>query len=205
MVTCLPGDVLSRAWGLQVGRLTPGAVADLVVVDQRRDDPWASLVAARERDIVLVVAGGRPVWGTSAAMSAAGASNTTTVRMGSVSRRLTLVRPDDPTATWAWTDLLGRLETVRTTAKREPPSGPAAGPGRGDGRVGAADPPGTPPIVLDLDMPGGPQGVAGPPPKGQVVEIPPIEPIYHNAAWLKTIKGRGFHRGALDELPAAFA
>lgn len=57
---------------------------------------------------------------------------------------------------------------------------------------------------MKLDMPGGPQASAGPPPKGQTVQIPPIEPIYHNPAWLKTIRNRGFHGGALNGLGAAF-
>ena len=121
MVTCLPGDVLARAWQLPVGRLVAGALADLVVIDQRRADPWASLVAARERDVRLVVVGGRPVWGTSALMSAAGRGHTTAVRMGSVSRRVTLVRPDDATKTWTWTDLLARLNAVRAERRAGSP------------------------------------------------------------------------------------
>ena len=82
MMTCLPGDVLARAWQLPVGRLVAGALADLVLIDQRRADPWASLVAARERDVRLVMVGGRPVWGTAALMSAAGAEHASTVRDG---------------------------------------------------------------------------------------------------------------------------
>ena len=59
-------------------------------------------------------------------------------------------------------------------------------------------------MAIDLDMPGGPAVTAGPPPKGQLVKIPPIEPVYHNPAWLQTIHGKGFHGGALDGLAAAF-
>jgi cytosine/adenosine deaminase-related metal-dependent hydrolase len=204
MMTCLPGDVLGRAWQKPAGRLVPGALGDVVVIDQRRADPWASLVAARERDVRLVVVGGQPRWGTSALMSAAGAVNTTSVRIGSVSRRLTLVRPDDTTKTWAWSDVLARLDAVRASAAQDPPAGPGASRRAVAARGTSADPPGTPPIVIDLDMPGGPQAVAGPPPKGQLVEIPAIEAIYHNAAWLSTIHGRGFHGNALDGLAAAF-
>jgi 5-methylthioadenosine/S-adenosylhomocysteine deaminase len=204
MMTCLPGDVLSRGWQKPVGRLVAGALADLVVLDQRRADPWASLVAARERDVRLVVVGGQPVWGTFALMDAAGAVNTTTVRMGAVSRRLTLVRPDDPAKTWTWTDVLARLNAVRTSAAQDPPAGPGGSRRAATSQRASADPPGTPPIAIDLDMPGGPQAIAGPPPKGQLVDIPAIEAIYHNAAWLRTIRGRGFHGGALDGLAAAF-
>jgi 5-methylthioadenosine/S-adenosylhomocysteine deaminase len=209
MMTCLPGDVLARAWQLPVGRLVEGGLADLVVIDQRRADPMASLVAARERDVRLVMVGGRPLMGTPTLMDAAGAEHTSSVRMGSASRRVTLVRPDDTTKTWTWTDVLARLNAVRKSAAQTPPTGPAGsrgGGGRGGGRPRvSADPPGTPPIAIDLDMPGGPQAAAGPPPKGQVVDIPAIESIYHSPAWLRTIHGKGFHGGALDGLADAFA
>jgi 5-methylthioadenosine/S-adenosylhomocysteine deaminase len=204
MVTSIPGDAVARSWQLPVGRLVPGALADVVVIDQRKDSPWASLVAARERDIRLVVANGRPVWGTTAMMKAARATNTTSVRLGSVSRRVSLVRPDDPTATWPWRDVLARLNEVRKNAATEPPSGPAGGVGPPRAKTPSVDPPGTPPIVIDLDMPGGPQTVAGPPPKGQLVDIPPIEAVYHNQAWLRSIHGKGFHGGALDGLADLF-
>jgi 5-methylthioadenosine/S-adenosylhomocysteine deaminase len=204
MVTCLPGDVLARAWRQPVGRLVPGALGDLVVVDQRGADPWTSLVTARERDVQLVVVGGRPVWGASDVMSSAGAVHTTAVRLGSVSKRVSLVRPDDATRTWTWTDVLASLDAVRANAAQTPPSGPA-GSATGPGAAHhSADPPGTPPIAIALDMPGGGPETAGPPPKGQVVEIPPIEAVYHNPTWLRTIHGRGFHGGALDGLDSAF-
>lgn len=214
MVTSAPGDALTRAWKTPIGRLERGALADVVVLDSRTDDPWANLVGARERDIQLVVVGGKPRWGTTALMSAAGvrSSMTTSVPMGTVRRRVTLVRPDDPGRTWTWTDVRARLESVRTNAAARPPTGPAGsrrvGPAAaGDAAAGDApvgDPPGTPPIAVRLDMPGGPAASAGPPPKGQTVQIPPIEPIHHNPTWLRTIKGLGFHGGALDALAAAF-
>jgi 5-methylthioadenosine/S-adenosylhomocysteine deaminase len=206
MMTWRPGDAVSRGWKQPVGRLTAGAVGDLVVVGQRRADPWASLVEARERDVQLVVVGGEPRWGTTTLMQAAGAQHTTSVRIGVTSRRVVLVRPDEPTATWTWSDLLAGLDAVRKSAAEEPPAGPA---GRRGGqpraRVASADPPGTPPIVISLDMPGGPSDTAGPPPKGQTVTVPPMEPVYHSPAWLKTIHGKGFHGGALDGLAAAFS
>ncbi len=62
------------------------------------------------------------------------------------------------------------------------------------------DPPGTPPLVVRLDMPGAPDESAGPPPPGRTVSIPPIEPLHHNADWLASITGRGFHGGVLDDL-----
>ncbi|MBA3338691.1 MAG: hypothetical protein H0T54_02895 [Geodermatophilaceae bacterium] len=207
MVTSAPGDALGRAWQTVLGRLVPGALGDVVVVARRDDDPWTNLATAREREIQLVVVGSQPKWGTAALMTKAGAGPTTSVPIGSGSRRVPLVRPDDPTKTWTWTDVRARLDSVRENAAAEPPSGPAGSrPPRAPVNRAASvgDPPGTPPMVVKLDMPGGPQASAGPPPKGQTVQIPPIEAVHHNAAWFKTIKGRGFHGGALDGLAAAF-
>lgn len=205
MMTCTPGDVLSRAWQRPVGRLVPGALGDLVVVSQRRGDPWASLVAARERDVQLVTVGGRPVWGTTPLMKAAESVGAVSVRLGSAFRRVVLVRPDDPSQPWSWTDVLARLDAVRDSAKNTPPSGPAGARGAARAKVVSADPPGTPPIDVNPDMPGGPGTTAGPPPRGQVVDIPAIERIYHDTTWLKSIRGKGFHAGALDGLGALFA
>ncbi len=209
MVTSTPGDALGPAWQTTIGRLEPEALGDVLVVARRDDDPWTNLVTARESDVQLVVVGSHPRWGTTALMSAAGvpSSATTSVPIGKARRRVPLVRPDDPARTWTWTDVLARLNAVRTTAASQPPAGPVAGRSAGASPARAAtvgDPPGTPPMVVKLDMPGGPQASAGPPPTGQTVRIPPIEPIFHNVSWLRTIRGRGFHGGALDGLAATF-
>ncbi len=204
MLTCAPGDALARAWGSSVGRLVPGGLGDLVVVAQRRADPWASLVAARERDIELVVVGGRPRWGTTPLMRAAGARDAVSVRIGSAYRRVALVRPDDPSTPWPWSDVLARLDAVREAARVTPPSGPGGARRRRGAERPSADPEGTPPITVNLDMPGGLRTRAGPPPKGQTLDIPRIERIYHDTTWLRTVARGGFHAGALDDLAAAF-
>ena len=65
MVTCLPGDVLSRAWGRQVGRLQPAAQADLVVIKAKRGaDAFSTIVASTEDAVDLVVIDGIPRYGT---------------------------------------------------------------------------------------------------------------------------------------------
>jgi len=204
MVTAHPGDALARAWQVPSGRLVPGALGDLVAVTQRRDDPWKSLVAARERDVVLVAVGGRPRLGTAEAMLAAGAAGAVPVRMGNVSRRVTLVRPDEPAKPWPWAEVLAGLEKVRESAKAVPPSGPAASRSRRPTGLISGDPPGTPPMAVELDMPGGPVGTAGPPPKGRTVDIAPIGPVHHDPDFLASVRGRGFHGGVLDPLRELF-
>ena len=169
---------------------------------------WENAVTARERDVVFVAVGGRGRYGTKTFMDRAGERATTPVRFGRYSRRVPTVRPDNPAAVWPWAEMMGRLDAVRADAAVRPPSGPAAGrrPAGSTAPVSslAGDPAGTPALVARLDMPGAPQAAAGPPPKGQTVDIPPIEPVHHDPAWLATIHGRGFHGGALDGLAAFF-
>jgi cytosine/adenosine deaminase-related metal-dependent hydrolase len=204
MVTASPGDALARAWQVPAGRLVPGALGDLVAVAPRRADPWENLVAARERDVVLVAVGGRPRLGTAEAMLAAGAVGAVPVRMGNATRRVTLVRPDDPAQAWSWAEVLAGLEKVRASAKDVPPSGPAASRSRRPTGLVSGDPPGTPPMAVELDMPAGPVGTAGPPPKGRTVDIAPIGPVHHDPDWLASVRGRGFHGGVLDGLGGLF-
>lgn len=204
MITCVPGDAVGRAWQRGLGRLEAGALGDVAVVARRRGDVWENLVSARDADVVLVAVGGRARYGTKALMEAAGERTTTTVRLGRASRRVVLVRPDDPSTAWNWREVLERLDAVRGDAAANPPRGPSAGSspqqqagGRPDD---VGDPPATPPIAASLDMPGGPQQSAGPPPPGRTVDIAPIEALHHSTGWLASIKGRGFHNGVLDGL-----
>src|SRR4029078_13732045 len=91
MLTANPGDLLARAWAGQApGRLEPNRMADAVVIAKRYDDPFTNLVLARERDIMLVLGDGEPSYGTAGLMKAAGATGTTSMRVGSVARQLVL-------------------------------------------------------------------------------------------------------------------
>ena len=208
MITANPGDALARAWQSPVGRLVEGGLADVTVLAKRKSDPWANVVAARESDVRLVVARGKPQYGTKPLMQAAGVTSTTPVRIGNTSRHVPLRRPDGSGKVWAWSDVLKRLEKVRATARVTPPKGPAASraadgpPAPSD--FGAGDPPGTPPMEVRLDMPGAVMEAAGPPPPGQTVNVPPIDTLHHGPTWLATLKGRGFHGGALDALAKKF-
>lgn len=59
MATCLPGDVLARAWARQIGRLQPGAQADIVVINAKRGvSAFPTIVQATEEDVDLVVISG---------------------------------------------------------------------------------------------------------------------------------------------------
>lgn len=208
MITANPGDALARAWQSPVGRLVEGALADVTVLAKRKSDPWANVVAARESDVRLVIVRGQPHYGTKALMQTAGVTATTPVRVGTTSRHVPLQRPDGSGQVWAWSDVLKRMEKVRTSARTTPPKGPSAsraadGPAA-PSDFGAGDPPGTPPMEVKLDMPGAVMEAAGPPPPGQTVDVPPIDTLHHGPTWLGTLKGRGFHGGALDALAKDF-
>ena len=201
MVTAVPGDVLARSWPCQVGRLQPGAVADVVVVDAARDaEPFRTVVAATERDVRLVVVEGVPRYGTKALMSAAGAKHTTTLTVAGEQRTLSLVRPDDPAATLPWRDVVGRLNEVRKDPKTEIERAQQAFAAWA-GRLDAPDAP----LRLALDMPTGAAPVGGLPKDLADVKVPPLESLTHDADWLARLPGRGFHGGVLDGLAEYYA
>ena len=61
MVTSNPGDLLSRCWLRQIGRLLPDSFADVTVLQPRGiGDVWSQIVTATEREVLLVVVGGKP-------------------------------------------------------------------------------------------------------------------------------------------------
>jgi 5-methylthioadenosine/S-adenosylhomocysteine deaminase len=205
MITTTPGDALARAWKVPVGRLAGGGLGDVVVLTRRHRDVWRNVVTAREADVALVVVEGQPRLGSATLMGVAGARRTTAVPVGSATKRATLVRPDDASRAWTWRDVVARLNAVRAAAATQPPRGPAGTRGRVPMAAPlAGDPEGTPTMAVRLDMPGGPGVSAGPPPRGRTVAIPPIEALHHSAAWLRSLKGRGFHAGALDGLRAFY-
>ena len=208
MVTSGPGDLLTRAWGPAVGRLQPGALADLVAVARRADDPFVNLVEAREEDVELVIVDGEPRYGTLDLMSRAGARRTTSVAVGETARRTVLVEPPDPDdqgaeplRAWTWQKVLKALDDVRKDpiGAVEKASALAAAAIAGTRTLGAPRT-GTPPLILELEMPGGLAEVAGPPPAGHVTQIPPTPSLRHDENWRASIKNRGFHAGVLDEL-----
>ena len=87
MVTSNAGDVLSRCWSRQIGRLIPGAFADVTVLRRRGNgDVWSQIVAATEREVVLAVVGSVPRYGDADAMTAAGATLTSSLSVGGTKR-----------------------------------------------------------------------------------------------------------------------
>ncbi len=216
MVTTNPGDVLARSWRRQVGRLQPGSVGDVLVIRATRGtDPFRALVSARERDVDLVVIGGRAQYGTPALMAAAGSTVTTSLTVDGEARAMLLPRPGDPAGAWEWHDLMARLEEVRANPKRAIEKGrvkqDAATAASYLARSRNGGWPQSPtsqsrtllpptPLRLALDMPTGLAPLGGLPKTLSEIVVPPLAGLSHDSDFLDSIVGRGYHGGLLDDL-----
>lgn len=199
MITTNPGDVLAAAWGRAVGRLEPGALADVVVVSAApRVDPFKTIVEAGEKDVALVIVGGRPVYGATALMKKAGAVQISDLMVGDENRSLSLTRFDAANQPWSFAQVLARMEEVKADPKGEIERAHTqafASAARGE----------RPALRLALDMPTGRAPVGGLPKDLSQIKVPPIQPIVHDAAFFDSIVGRGFHGGLLDGLASFFS
>lgn len=203
MVTAVPGDALHRAWGLQAGRLQPGALADVVVIDPGAvADPFSALLAATERQVRLVVVGGVPRVGEPALMAAAGATGTTALEVAGEARALSMPRLDDPSTPWDFADVLARMEAVRADPKGQIEAAHVA---RARAATRSREDRGEPPLRLALDMPLGRVPVGGLPKDLGRIVVPPVPPLAHDDAFFASIHGRGFHAGVLDPLEEFYA
>lgn len=198
MVTSNPGTLLERCWGRPVGRLVPGAFADLVVLRTGDADPWAGVLAAREGDVALVVVGGTPRYGDAALMDAAGAPPSVPARVGGRARRVALPHPAAPDAAWSWDEVLDTLQAVQ----QDPQQAIASAQARA-----AAGPRFAPDAELELflDMPDTRRtGRAGPPKNPATVRIPPVPALEHDAAFFDALDASPIQGGVLDPLRARF-
>lgn len=195
MVTSGPGDVLQRPWGRQIGRLQPGARADVVVIRASRNSkPFSRVVASTEDDVQLVVIDGRPVYGTPALMREAKATRTTALQVGERRMALALTTYEDRSRLWEWDSVVARMQQVRANPRHEIEVAQAAY------ARSSREHPDDPPLRMALDMPTGlaPQG--GLPHDLADVVIPPLSTLTHDEEWLASVPGRGFHGGVLDDL-----
>jgi 5-methylthioadenosine/S-adenosylhomocysteine deaminase len=186
MVTSNPGEVLAEVWKRPVGRLVPGALADLCVLRRRDADPYEALVTATEADVRLVMVGGRPAYGVPALVRAAGARNAETVRVGSLTRALVMrlppeLQPEDPLlaaeANLSWARGLAQLEAVRKNPAQAVRLAERAG-SRGVR------------VELELDMPG-PEGVEGArrldDDELDTLVMPPLDGLVHDRAFFERL------------------
>ncbi|MFE6775894.1 amidohydrolase family protein [Streptomyces sp. NPDC057702] len=189
MVTANPGDALATAWGRQVGRLTRGGAADLLVLERHAParDPYRNLIEATERHVRLVLVRGRPFYGTPALMTAAGATDTSPITVAGLRRRVAVRQPGRTDARLDWPGVRRALERVRADPV-------AAWRGAQDALASWGGPLDDPdaPLVLFGDMPEGDVGAfaaAGEVPTG--LRVPPLDTLTHDAAYFAAVARAG--------------
>ncbi len=197
MITSNPGDALSRCWKKTVGRLVPNAFGDVTVLRKNGGGSiWTRIVESTEDDVMLVVYAGLARYGDAALVSAAASTPTSTMTVAGRSRRFAIADPDQPDQAWTWKAITGRLNAVR----RDPVTALAEADGRRRAYAGPMDAADAP-LELVLDMPFGSAPMAGDiRDHADEIEIPPLPSLLHDAAFFKSVKGRGFHGGLLDGL-----
>jgi 5-methylthioadenosine/S-adenosylhomocysteine deaminase len=194
MVTCLPGDDLARAWGRQIGRIQPGAQADLLVINAKRGaSAFPTIIQATEDAVDLVVINRQRRYGIPELMS--GASTMTTLTVAERTMQLSLSQPSSPTEAWQWSEVIDRMEEVRAHPKREVEAANAMY-ARWAGRLDDLEAP----LRLALDIPTGLAPIGGLPKDLNDLVVPPLQSLTHDEEWLDSVVGRGFHSGVLDGL-----
>jgi 5-methylthioadenosine/S-adenosylhomocysteine deaminase len=200
LVTANPGDALAVAWGQRIGRIQPNTEADLVVVERRRADPYQNLIKARELDVQLVLVGGRPHYGVSALMQAAGATDAEPITIKGEKRSVRVRLQGHKDAEMSWSEVIKALEKVRSDPVGSWHDANDALAAWG----GPLDAPEAP-LVLLPDMPEGPDanafGVVGEPPPDLV--IPPLDPLWHDQAFFDALTAK--QPPLLDKLSSYYA
>lgn len=211
MATANAGDALRRCWGVDVGRLRAGALADVLVTTRRvgpRTDPHENLLRVDERSVRLVVVGGRPVLGTVSLLAAAGARpieglDVGGVRKGVVMRLPKDLLPEDPAlhaeANMSWRAGLAALRRV----ERDPRAAVAAARAARERRPrGAAVPL---EFVPDMPGPGGADGArALTDDELDQLVVPPAPSLAHDAAWFAAVERAKPHAAMLRQLRSRF-
>jgi len=185
MVTVNPASALK--WGRLLGRVKRGLHADLLVTAKRAADPYRNLIESTERDVQLVMVGGRPVYGTSRLMRAAGAWKPEPIVVDGQSRAISLLIDGVADADMTWKETIRTLEQAR----RDP---------AGMAERGAEREPGVTPLRLFPDLPGG-----QPPAERRdidltKVKIGPLDSLAHDAKFFNSLKRAPILDGQLNGL-----
>lgn len=201
MVTSNPGTLLERCWARPVGRLVPGAFADVTVIrGHGRGSPWRRILNANEQHVSLVVVKGQARYGTSTSMRQAGSPEAFRLKVRNRIRMAALPDRDDPERAWSWSAILDEL-----TAVQQDPQAAIAEAGRRRAVAGSRFGAGAE-LELFLDMPDPRRtGRAGPPKDISQVRIPPVPSIEHDAEFFDLLEAAPIQAGLLDDLRAAFA
>jgi len=191
MVTANPADAVG--WGDRLGRIRAGLLADLVVLGRRAPDPWRNLIEATERDVRLVLVGGRPTYGTPGLLRAVGVADPEPIAVAGRRRAIALVDPAAPDADMTWRQVLAALEAAR----RDP-----AAAERRELAAAASD---AEPLRLLPDDPGGePPAELTAADLGEV-EIPPLDSLAPDLAFFQALAEAPILAGRLAGLERYYA
>jgi cytosine/adenosine deaminase-related metal-dependent hydrolase len=185
MVTTNPASALG--WADRIGSIGPGLHADLVVTSRRSDDPFADLIRARELDVHLVVVGGSPVYGQGDPMRALGVSPIEAISVAGARRAIRLVDPNVKDADMTWAEVLQALQL----AEEDP------GAARSLSLARAID---EEPFRLIPDMPGDELSPARALDAFTAVTMPPLDTLFHDAAFLRALADAPILAGSLEGL-----
>ncbi|MEO6715199.1 MAG: amidohydrolase family protein, partial [Mycobacteriales bacterium] len=211
MATANAGDTLARCWGVDVGRLRAGALADILVTNRQvvgRADLHENLLRVDERHVRLVMVGGRPVLGRPALLRSLGARAFDTVRVGRLRQGVVTALPDDllpadpalaAEATMSWQDGSTAMQAVVD----DPAKAVRAARARAEHVPRGAPLPLQ--YVPDMPAPGGDEGGRALTEEelDQLV-VAPIESLGHDAAWFASIDQVPPHAALLKGLRARF-
>ncbi len=187
LVTANPGDTLAGPWGVPVGRLVEGGLADLACFTNTRDDPWRSVLAATERHVQLVIVGGRPVYGNRSLLERAGVRGAEPITVAGIRRAVVMDLPEAllPTepdlraeATKSWRAGMQELDAVW----KDP--GQAVRNAR-DSRAFGVEPL---QFVPDLPGPDGGEARALTDDELDQLAMPTFDGIGHTAAWFERVR-----------------
>jgi cytosine/adenosine deaminase-related metal-dependent hydrolase len=187
LATANPGDTLAHTWGVPVGRLVEGALADVACFARIRDDPWRAVLAASERHVRLVVVGGRPVYGNRALLARAGVKDAEAITVAGIRRGVVMELPADllpsdadlqAEATKSWRDGLAELNAVWRD------------PGRAVRHVRSRRAVGIEPLAFIPDMPGadGEGARALTDEELDQLAMPPFDGVGHDAGWFASVR-----------------
>jgi 5-methylthioadenosine/S-adenosylhomocysteine deaminase len=168
MVTATPADALE--WTDQIGRLRKNLQADVLVVDERDGDPYRNLIESSEREVRLVLIGGKARYGRTSLMRAAHAEATEPIPQAGRGRAISLAGGKD---SMTWRSVVESLEAVRAD--------PQAALHHAD-RARAA---GEVPFELEPDMPEGRLERAA---DMSNVKMPPLDTLRHDAPFFRALK-----------------
>lgn len=111
MATSNPAEALSLED--RIGRIAEGLRADLVVMTDRRADPYRNLIESTEADVMLVVSDGRPRYGRHEPLAQTSTPNLGSVLINGLTRATSLPDPTIASSILDWNDVLGKLNQVR--------------------------------------------------------------------------------------------